>query len=180
MNAFLRASRGQPAAPAQQQKGIALVVGLVILVILALIGTTAYSVATQEERMAGNARDHDRAFQAAEYALRECEHAVILGPTFDPNGAGSPTGMFAAKPTGYWVGDTANWTNVNTYPLNPLDGASRQPSCIAEDFQKGTKLNWSTTKTLIPHTARVTAVGYGITTGTKVTLVSYVNYFSTN
>jgi type IV pilus assembly protein PilX len=179
MNAFLPASRVQSAAPAQQQKGIALVVGLVILVILALIGTTAYSVATQEERMAGNARDHDRAFQAAEYALRECEHAVILGPTFDPNGAADPKGMFTAKTTGYWVGDTTNWPNSYD-KLNPLVGASTPPACIAEDFQKGTKLNWSTTKTLIPHTARVTAVGYGINKSTKVTLVSYVNYFSTN
>ncbi|HEU0199686.1 MAG TPA: PilX N-terminal domain-containing pilus assembly protein, partial [Burkholderiaceae bacterium] len=48
-----------------QERGAALVVGLVMLALLTLMGATAYSVATQEERMAGNARDRIRAYEAA-------------------------------------------------------------------------------------------------------------------
>ena len=178
-----------PTFPGHRQRGIALVVGLVILVILALLGTTAYSVATQEERMAGNARDHARAFQAAELALRECENQVLKGPIFAAPGSAIVPGMLTAPTNGTWTGDSKpstwqayarppkTWTPAN---FNLNGEGPTAPVCIAEDFERGTKLNWSTTKTLIQHSARVTAVGYGITTGAKVTLVSYVNYFSTN
>ena len=168
---------------AHRQQGIALIVGLVILVILALLGTTAYSVATQEERMAGNARDHARAFQAAESALRECERQVLTGPVFQPLASAPPgVGMLAAPTNGQWTGDSpvSNWQPY-ALTLKTFNGdAPVKPICIAEDFEKGAKLDPSTTKKLIPHTARVTALGYGITTGASVTLVSYVSYFTTN
>ena len=180
----------RPAPDATRQQGIALVVGLVILVILALLGTAAYSVATQEERMAGNARDHARAFQAAEYALRQCESVVFTGPIFDATGS-QAQGMLTAPVNGQWLGDSpvAQWQALSTN-LKAFNGApgsainvatgSSPPLCIAEDFEKGAKLNPSKALQLIPHSARVTAVGYGITTGSRVTLVSYVNYFSTH
>ena len=70
--------RHSPAADIRrwEQRGAVLVVGLIFLALLTLIGVTAYSVATQEERMAGNARDRLRAFEAAEAALRDCEQRV--------------------------------------------------------------------------------------------------------
>ncbi len=169
------------------ERGIALVVGLVILVVLALLGTAAYSVATQEERMAGNARDHARAFEAAEYALRQCEQVVSGGPLFDAT-ASTVKGMFTAPVNGTWIGDAAvkawpanAWTLTQFNPTaTSVFTGTTSPQCLAEDFQKGAKLNPSQAHALIPHTARVTAVGYGITTGSKVTLVSYFNYFSPN
>lgn len=171
------------ARPAARQQGIALIVGLVILVILALLGTTAYSVATQEERMAGNARDHARAFQAAEYALRECEKKVLGGPVFQPLAtAANGVGMLAAPTNGTWIGDTplSSWQKYALTQTGFNGDAPVKPLCIAEDFEKGVKLDPSSAKKLVPHTARVTAVGYGITTGATVTLVSYVSYFTTN
>jgi len=182
MPAHLRSIR-RFSPPAARQQGIALIVGLVILVILALLGTTAYSVATQEERMAGNARDHARAFQAAEYALRECEKKVLTGPVFQPVASAAPgAGMLAAPTNGSWIGDgpLAAWQQFAWTQAGFNGDAPVKPLCIAEDFERGVKLDPSTTKKLIPHTARVTAVGYGITTGANVTLVSYVSYFTTN
>jgi type IV pilus assembly protein PilX len=160
------------------QQGIALIVGLVILVILALLGTTAYSVATQEERMAGNARDHARAFQAAEFALRECETAVRSGPVFQPVAAATPgLGMLVAPSSGQWTGDSAvsAWQQYALTPVGFASDAPVKPICIAEDFQGYSPIPGKT-KNIIPHTARVTAQGYGITTGANVTLVSYVKY----
>ena len=176
-------------AARRRQGGIALVVGLVILVVLALLGTAAYSVATQEERMAGNARDHARAFQAAEFALRQCENFVLTkSPFFDPTGiTPSAKGMYRAPVNGTWIGDSylvpGNLPPSPTFDqLTALSNVppANQPSCIAEAFESGVKLDPSKPANLITRTARVTAAGYGINSSTKVTLVSFVNFFDPN
>ncbi len=55
---------------ADNQRGAVLVTALVFLVIMTLLGITAMSTNTLEERMAGNSQDINRAFQAAESGLR--------------------------------------------------------------------------------------------------------------
>lgn len=60
----------------EDQRGAALIVGLIFLVILTLLGVTAMQSSTLEERMAGNARDRNLAFQAAEAALRDAERDI--------------------------------------------------------------------------------------------------------
>ncbi len=52
--------------PCARQRGAALAVALVFLVVLTIIGVTALRTTTLEERMAGNLQEHTRAFQAAE------------------------------------------------------------------------------------------------------------------
>ncbi len=59
-----------------RQSGFALIVGLVVLVLLTLIMLTALKMASLEERMAGNLRNQNIAFQAAESALREAEGII--------------------------------------------------------------------------------------------------------
>ncbi|MEN3111426.1 pilus assembly protein [Uliginosibacterium paludis] len=54
-----------------KQKGSALIVGLVILLLLTLLGVTAFKDAAMQERMAGNLGDANAAFQSAEAAIRE-------------------------------------------------------------------------------------------------------------
>lgn len=56
--------------PRDRQTGAVLVIGLIFLVLLTMIGMTAMQVTTMQERMSGNARDHDLAFQNAEAGLR--------------------------------------------------------------------------------------------------------------
>ena len=48
------------------QRGAALVMALVILLILTILGVTAMSTSSLEQKMAGNIQDLTRAFQAAE------------------------------------------------------------------------------------------------------------------
>jgi type IV pilus assembly protein PilX len=168
--------RGAPTT--HREEGIALIVGLVILVILALLGTTAYSVATQEERMAGNARDHARAFQAAEYALRECEKIVLASPPFQQLAtAKAGSGMLIAPTSAPWIGDgpVSAWQPYALTLTAFNSEAPVKPICIAEDFPGSNPIPGKS-KNIIPHKARVTAQGYGITTGANVTLVSYVSY----
>lgn len=65
----------------RQQSGIALIISLVMLALLAIITIVAMQVTSLEEKMAGNARNHNIAFQAAESALREAEALINGGGT---------------------------------------------------------------------------------------------------
>lgn len=59
-----------------QQKGAALAVSLVILLIMTIIGLQGISSTTLEERMSRNYRDTQMSFQAAEAALRDAEYFI--------------------------------------------------------------------------------------------------------
>lgn len=54
-----------------KQRGAVLVVSLVMLLMLTLIGISSMSTVTLEEKMVGNMRDHNLAFQAAEAGMRD-------------------------------------------------------------------------------------------------------------
>jgi len=59
------------------QSGAVLIVSLIMLLLLTLIGVTSMQTTSLEEKMAGNMRDRDLAFQAAESALVTGEKWVI-------------------------------------------------------------------------------------------------------
>jgi type II secretory pathway pseudopilin PulG len=52
-----------------RQQGVALVVAIVILLILTILGITAMSTSSLQEKMSGNIQEQTRAFQAAESGL---------------------------------------------------------------------------------------------------------------
>jgi len=72
-----------------RQRGSVLIVSMVMLFLLTLIGVTSMSSTSLEEKMAGNLRDQQLAFQAAEAALREGERLALntdgLSTTVDDN-----------------------------------------------------------------------------------------------
>ena len=67
------------------QQGAALVVSLVLLLVVTVLGVTSMRTTTLQERMAGNLRDNNLAFQAAEAALRDGEQMLQQAtlPAFD-------------------------------------------------------------------------------------------------
>jgi type IV pilus assembly protein PilX len=67
--------------PMMSQKGSVLLVSLIFLLLLTLVGVSSMNMTSLEEQMAGNFRDHDLAFQAAEAALLAGEEFVE--DTFD-------------------------------------------------------------------------------------------------
>src|SRR5688572_9206262 len=71
-----------------RQRGAVLIVALLFLVMLTLLGVTAMTSSTMEERMAGNARDNGVAFQAAEAALRDARRDLDCYP--NPLGCSNP------------------------------------------------------------------------------------------
>ena len=63
-------------------RGAALVVGLLLLLVLTVLGTTGMVTATLELQMAGNAQWQERAFQAAEFAIEQAIHTADLRTTY--------------------------------------------------------------------------------------------------
>jgi type IV pilus assembly protein PilX len=66
------------------KEGAVLIISLIMLLLLTIIGVTAIQTSSLEEKMAGNMRDQNLAFQAAESALRvgETETATIAASDF--------------------------------------------------------------------------------------------------
>jgi type IV pilus assembly protein PilX len=65
---------------ARSQTGAALVTSLMILLVLTIIGITAMQMTRMQERMAGNSRDLNMAFQGAEAAVRNGESLIRVQP----------------------------------------------------------------------------------------------------
>jgi type IV pilus assembly protein PilX len=78
----------------RRQRGAALVVALIMLLVMTVLGITAMQVTRMEERMAGNSRDVNLAFQAAEAGLRDAEARILAGP--------QPMATCAAVPCALW------------------------------------------------------------------------------
>lgn len=72
----------------QAQRGAVLIVGLIMLLLLTVIGLASIRGTDLQERMAGNMRDRNLAFQAAEAGLRYGEKTLnaALLPSFTGGG----------------------------------------------------------------------------------------------
>ena len=60
----------------RRERGAALVVALVLLLLMTVLGVSAIRTTTLQERMAGNLRDSNLAFQSAEAGLRAGEQLL--------------------------------------------------------------------------------------------------------
>ena len=75
---------GRSSFPARQaQRGITLLVVLVLLLILSLLGVAVLRGSAMQERMSANQRDRSLAFQAAETAMRYAQENVLGAGTWD-------------------------------------------------------------------------------------------------
>jgi len=111
MNAHLRHG-GRPGRqphqnqPHQQQRGVSLIVVLILLVIVSLLGVGAAQIAGMGERSARNDRDMQVAWQSAEAALMDAQCDI------DPNNSGNSS---ATPCVGSRVSTFANATNTNAF-----------------------------------------------------------------
>ncbi len=124
------------------QRGAALVIAMIVLVLLSLIGISAMQTTTLEEKMAGNLRDENLAFQAAEAALREGEtHLQNLPypvpPGTPPGGDLSSDGLYWGAPPcaqNRWE-QTSIWTGAGSRAYaGALAYASQPPRYIIENM----------------------------------------------
>lgn len=119
----------------KQQSGVVLVISLIMLLLMTLIGVTAMQVTGLEEKMAGNSKDKNVAFQAAEAALRDAENDIkstrVSGLTGMTNTCAS--GLCYMGPAGQskiWdeAALVANAVSYGTYTsATDIAGLSTQP-----------------------------------------------------
>jgi type IV pilus assembly protein PilX len=101
----------------QQQRGAALITSLIILLVLTVLGVSAMSTSSLEELMAGNLRDQNLSFQAAEAALQDGER-YIDGWGGTPPGAstsGTNNGVYTTDQFGLYEStafNTSVWNNA--------------------------------------------------------------------
>lgn len=168
-----------------REQGAVLAIGLLILVVMTLIGVTAMTTTSLENKMAGNLKDWNLALQAAEGGLRDAETDVattnrVSGLTnavvnCAPVSASEQDGQcIAAAGASNSIWQTIDWTDsaptkyyvtygskTGASGYTSAEGYATPPRYIIEpvpDFGKpGKSLDFPTpTKTF-----RLTAVGYG-------------------
>lgn len=184
-------------APGRHQRGMALFISLVFLVLLTLIGLTAMSTDSLEASMANSDQDMNVAFQAAETALRDGEtyvsadlipadgfNSLCTGGTY----GGLCTQSTSAAPDWQWGGSIAQWGNPGSrtvIPITtptapafaPLPGVYQQPEFIVELLPNvppprgplGVPTAYGSS-TLTAY--RITAVGWGAKQSSNVMLQS--------
>ncbi len=108
------------------QGGAALVVSLLLLVTLTLIGLAGMRGASMEEKMAGNMRDRNAAFQASEGAVRTGEKWIAQQTEPPATADTGPTNVYseaanlptlATQTPAWWSSDN------NTLAAEPLQDA---------------------------------------------------------
>ena len=92
----------------QHQSGSVLIISLIVMLVLTILGVSGMKTAVLEEKMAGNVRDSQLAFQAAEATLREAEQYIgdnIVSLTaFDTDGT---DGLYDESQQRLW--NNINW-----------------------------------------------------------------------
>lgn len=110
----------------KKQRGSILIVSLMILVVLTMIGVSSMSTSSLQEQMAGNFRDRQIAFQAAEMTLAYAED-------FAKNSINSASIFTDAGTGGYYT--TYNGpTNLNAFSSTWWTGTASQvlPTTISQ------------------------------------------------
>ena len=120
-----------------KERGVALFISLVLLLVLTIIGVSAVQTTSLEQRMARNTHDSVLAFEAAEVALRS-------GETFLRNNVNTTALFPVAGNNGLWkasdYGQPEHWSQANTWTgansvqlaNNTVNGVTEQPRYIIE------------------------------------------------
>lgn len=106
--------------PRSRQRGAVLIVSLIVLLVVTMIAVSSMRGTVLEEKMAGNTRDRNVAFQTAESAIREAE-TFIEGVVSLGNFAGAG-GLFGEtdpmpdyRDPNTWVDATRHVMSAQTY-----------------------------------------------------------------
>ncbi|WP_342051818.1 MULTISPECIES: pilus assembly PilX family protein [unclassified Cupriavidus] len=186
----------------RRQRGISLVMVLLFLVILTLVGVAASMSGRSAELMSRNARDENVALQAAESALRDARQDIGVARALPAGNAvgASPTcdwPSYKGYCTPASLGEQPRWEQYIEDPLRSVElgeitalkteqkmptlsagkggGVSRQPRYIIErlpDLNNG----GGTCPECISYVYRITAVGYGTNTTTRVMVQEVVRF----
>lgn len=129
-----------PTSASGAQRGVALVVVLILLLIMTLLGLASLRGTLLEERMSANLYDRSLSFQAAEAAMREAElRAENLVPATDLPAAGCEAGLCAAPDPDEpdrWTVETVWTSDQSAVATTDLGDATDAPRYIIEWLPK--------------------------------------------
>lgn len=161
------------------QQGVVLIVGLIMVLLISLVALAAIRGSGLQELMAGNVRDRNLAFQAAEAGLRDAE-ARLEQPSslvFGDSEAGLVTALDGSTNSGYWY--NYSWTSQSVQTSLSLNGVSQAPRYVIEEVlhtaiagADGGSIEFDPSTNAPEILYRVTALGYGATDGSTVILQS--------
>jgi type IV pilus assembly protein PilX len=125
-----------------RQHGAVLVVALLMLLVMTVLGVTAMQMSRSEERMAGNSRDINLAFQSAEAGLRFGEEWLRPISTAPSTCTSAPCNVWLKE---YWAADLRNqleswWsTNGREYGVagtQEVSDVTRDPRFLVEEIDR--------------------------------------------
>ena len=131
--------------PQRTQRGFVLIVALILLLLLTILGLAAAQSTMLEERMAGNARNHQLAFEAAESGLSAAYSGILQNLWNNADYAGNANGLYMLSDCCGGVPWTSAWTLPNVWasalPITtPVPGLTipgqltQQPVFIIEEL----------------------------------------------
>jgi type IV pilus assembly protein PilX len=157
-------------APQRNQQGLTLLVSLIFLLVLSLLGIWAVTNNSLQERMAGNSRNRDLAFAAAEAALLHAESTLNTwrNGSFDGTDGLLPYVATNANDITYWR-DINRWSSYRQVPSGTLNQVAELPRYVVQHMP--TPAGGGSTEYY-----RVTARGVGGDINAVVILQSIVTY----
>lgn len=112
----------------ERQRGMAMVFALLLILILAMLGTNSLRNSTLETRMASNVQDRSRAFQAAQYAIHQAEEHIseLVEAGQYASVFGSETGLYRSlaasgsdcTSSSMWSEGTASWDSSDSLEVD--------------------------------------------------------------
>jgi type IV pilus assembly protein PilX len=119
MNSHTR-THGASRIRTRAQRGVALVVAMILLLVATLIGLAASRDTLLQERMSSNSYDRSLAFQRSEAALRHAEALITSSAAIGTlGGVDCSTAACTIVPTDAFTGTSAAWQDVTaTFDVN--------------------------------------------------------------
>lgn len=167
------------------ERGVVLVTGLIILVVMTILGVTSMQTTVLEEKMAGNLRDRNVAFQAAEAGLQVALTYLEGRPTpphVDATGSENvwPGCEISDNPDDCVRGDE-DWLAANGIDyddivagVSPLAGVASQPRIVVEERYVPVLDVEAAARGGGIHFYTVSALGYGVNAQTQALLTTTV------
>jgi len=117
----------------KNQKGAVLIVSLIMLLLLTILSVSSMQTIILEEKVTGNYKDKNTAFQAAEAALRAGESFLETVPL--PNFDGTTVGLYQPTATGGSRWNIVNWSDdAQVMNYAGLAHVADQPAFIIEEL----------------------------------------------
>jgi type IV pilus assembly protein PilX len=121
------------------ERGAVLVIALLMLLVMTVLGVTAMQMSRMEERMAGNSRDVNLAFQGAEAGLRNGEDRLRVLTVRPTTCVTAPCTFWRRdtivvskrdQPLTWW---TTNGAEYGVAATAEVTGITRDPMIVVED-----------------------------------------------